>query len=446
MTEPWKALEAAERLLSVSRADQTEVVILERDHSLTRFAASEIHQSARERDLELRIRVVQHGRVGKASVHDLSEAALREALSAAITWSRVGPPPVEAFELPTAAPLTEVPGAFSESTAGATAAERADSVREVASQATASGLEAYGAFETGWTRLGVVNSRGVRAAHTMTRADLNMVVMSEDSSGWASHIDSDLRAIDPASLARTAIDKALRGRNPQPLDPGPMTVILEPDAMADLLEQVMMAGFSGQAYAEGVSFLNGRLGEAIAHPLIHVWDDPLDPGMLALPFDAEGSPKARLDLIEAGIARAIAHDRHTARRSCMPSTGHVSFGEEDDSPHPTRLRMAPGDRAVESLVRDVSRGIYVTRFHYTNLADPHTASITGMTRDGTFLIENGEITRPLKNLRFTSSGLEALARVVALGQDTKLTMGYGGATRAPAALIEGFRFTGATTF
>jgi predicted Zn-dependent protease len=286
----------------------------------------------------------------------------------------------------------------------------------------------------------------VRASHILTRADLNMVVMGEDSSGWASHVDPDVRAIDPAALAGTALDKALRGRNPRPFDPGPMTVVLEPDAVADLLEQVMMAGFGGQAYSEGVSFVNGRLGETIAHPMIHVWDDPLDPGMLALPFDAEGTPKNRLDLIEAGTARAIAHDRQTARRTCMPSTGHVSFGEEDDSPYPSRLRMAPGNRSMEALVREVSRGIYVTRFHYTNLADPHTASITGMTRDGTFLIENGEITRPLRNLRFTSSGLEALARVVALGRDTKLTMGYGGATRAPAALIEGFRFTGSTTF
>lgn len=446
MTERWKALEAAERLLAVSRADQTEVVILERDQSLTRFAASEIHQSAREHDLELRIRVVQHGRVGKASVHDLSEASLREALSAAIAWSRVAPPPIDSFELPTATDLPAVPGAFSAATAGASPAERAEAVREIAAQARAAGLDAYGAFETGWTHLGVVNSRGVRASHRMTRADLNMVVMGEDSSGWASHIDADVHALDPAALARTAIDKALLGRNPQPLDPGAMTVILEPDAMADLLEQVMMAGFGGQAYAEGVSYLNGRLGEAIAHPMVHVWDDPLDPAMLALPFDAEGSPKSRLELIEAGIARAIAHDRQTARRTCMPSTGHVSFGEEDDAPYPTRLRMGAGNRSVDSLVREVSRGIYVTRFHYTNLADPHTASITGMTRDGTFLIENGEITRPLKNLRFTSSGLEALARVVALGDTTKLTLGYGGATRAPAALIEGFRFTGTTTF
>lgn len=435
----------ADLVLSLSQAAETEVLVAERESHLTRFANSEIHQNVSERNTEVRVRVIEGGRVGVASTNDLSDASLAALVERARMLARYAPP-TDLPPLPGSQTYAAVPFAFAPATAGATPEDRAR-VAEVACRlAIESGLNAFGAFETAAGRRTIANSRGLFATQEATKADYNLVVMGDDSSGYSSYTASDAAGLDAETLARIAIDKALKSVHPVVIEPGAYTVLLEEDAVADLLDHVAAAGFGGQGLIDGSSFVAGHLGERLFGPNVTVWDDPLGEGMLAAAFDGEGVAKRRLCLIENGVARAVAHDSFTAHQLKVASTGHAFPAPSTSGPFPSHLRMEAGDAAKADMLRGIERGILVTRFHYTNLADARTATITGMTRDGTFLIENGEVTRPLKNLRFTSGGIDALRSVRAISRETKLVPGWYGATRAPALVVDAFRFSGVTMF
>lgn len=434
------------RLLALSTADQTEVVVAERDRQLTRFANSEIHQNVSETDTEVRVRVVVGNRVGVAATNDLSDASLAQVVERAMLLARHAAPD-EAFPgLPSSQPVAKVDYAYVPATAETTPASRAEVAEVLCRMATDSGLLAYGAYETATGRLTIANSLGLHVTQRTTKADVNLVVMSDDSSGYASYTGSDTSGLDVEGLGHTAVEKALLSRHPVELEPGAYTVLLEEDAAADLLEYAIYAGFNGADYNDGISFLAGRLGEQLVGENVTIHDDPLDPDMLACAFDGEGVPKRRLTLIENGIARAVAHNSYTAKAAGTVSTGHAQPAPSPQGAKPTHLRMETGTKSKAELLRGIERGILVTRFHYTNLAEPLTATITGMTRDGTFWVENGEIVRPLKNMRFTSSALEALRMVQGISRESKLVAGYYGSTRAPALVVDGFRFSGVTRF
>lgn len=434
------------RLLAMSKADQTEVVVAERDRQLTRFANSEIHQNVAETDTEVRVRVVVDNRVGVASTNDLSDKALAQVLERAHLLARHAAPD-EAFPgLPGPQPQPRVDYAYVQATADVTPEARAGVASVLCRMASDAGLLAFGAFETATGRLTIANSRGLYATQTATKADVNLVVMGDDSSGYASYTGSDAGRVDPEHLGRTAIEKALLSRHPVELAPGAYTVLLEEDAVADLLEYVTQAGFNGKDYNDGISFLSGRLGEQLVGANVTLHDDPLAPDMLACGFDGEGVPKRRLTLIEHGVAREVTHNTYTAKEAGTVSTGHAQPAPNPQGAIPTHLRMETGNQTKAELLRGIERGILVTRFHYTNLAEPRTATITGMTRDGTFWVEHGEIVRPLRNMRFTSSALEALRMVRGISSESKLVPGYYGSTRAPALVVDGFRFSGVTRF
>ncbi|HEY9897789.1 MAG TPA: TldD/PmbA family protein [Pantanalinema sp.] len=435
----------ADQVLSLSKAAETEVLVAERESHLTRFANSEIHQNVSERNTEVRVRVIEEGRVGVASTNDLSEASLSRLVERARMLASHAPA-TELPPLPGPQEYAAVPHAYAPATAGSTPEDRARVAGVACRLALEAGLNAFGAFETATGRRTIANSRGLFATQQATKADYNLVVMGSDSSGYASFTAADASGLDAEALARHAIYKALRSVHPVAIAPGAYTVLLEEDAVADLLDYVAAAGFGGQGLVDGVSFVSGRLGERLFGENVTVWDDPLGQGMLPAAFDGTGVAKGRLCLIENGIARAVAHDSDTAHRLGVASTGHAFPAPSPSGPYPSHLHMEGGKASRSEMLRGIERGILVTRFHYTNLADAHTATMTGMTRDGTFLIENGELTRPLKNLRFTSGGIDALNHVRMIGQETKLVPGWYGATRAPALVVDGFRFSGVTMF
>jgi predicted Zn-dependent protease len=280
-------------------------------------------------------------------------------------------------------------------------------------------------------------------AHILT------VAMGEDSSGYGSAAAMDVRALDPEAVGREAVDKALRSRNPTAIEPGAYTVILEAEAVADMLTTLGFLGLGALAVQEGHSFMNGRFGDRIAGENITIWDDGHDWRGVPMPFDCEGVPKQRVMLIENGVARGVVYDSFTAgREPGKTSTGHSLPAPNTSGPLPLNLFMAPGGATVEQMLASTQRGIWVTRFHYTNTVHPVQTVLTGMTRDGTFLIENGQLARPLKNLRFTQSILEAFGRAEMLGSELKLIVddwdGFG--VCVPAAKIRDFRFTGTTEF
>jgi PmbA protein len=440
--------EIAERVLERASADQTEVIVSSGQTHLTRFAVNTIHQNVTETDTSVRVRSIRGRRTGVASGNDVSVEGLARLVATAESSSSFQKENPEFASLPGAEAIEPV-DAFAKATAECTPEERAEGVKKILSLAREDGLQAAGAFSTGADEVYVANSLGVRAYHAGTIADVRTVVMGETGSGYGGQTSLDVSALDPEAVGSEAVDKALRSANPIGVEPGEYTVILEEEAVADMVRFLAFAGLGALAYQEKRSFMTGQLGEKITGQRITIWDDGRDPSGIPLPFDFEGVPKRRVLLIENGIARNVVYDSFTAgREEGKSSTGHALPSPNTFGPVPVNLFMATGDATKQEMLSATERGIWVTRFHYTNPLHPVKTVLTGMTRDGTFLVENGKIVGPLKNLRFTQSVLDALANVDMIGAAAKVSKsGYGAfASMVPAVRVRGFRFTGTTEF
>ncbi|MGD8737995.1 MAG: TldD/PmbA family protein, partial [Anaerolineae bacterium] len=435
-------------ILSRSTADQTEVVVIASDAYLTRFANSTIHQNVAETDAEVRIRVVLGSRVGVSATNDLSDEALDRTLAAALTIARLQPDNPEFRSLPgpqAVAPVT----AYSEATARCSPEERAKGAGAICLLARDAGVVASGALTTATTEVGVANSLGVSTYVPTTYADINTVIMSDTSAGYASALAMDVNDLDFEALGQEAVEKCLHSRNPRALEPGEYSVILEPYAVQDFVMMMAYTGLGAVPWQEGRSFLVGKLDQQIVDRRISIWDDGLSPKGIPMPFDFEGVPKQRVNFIDAGVARGVVYDSYrAAKEEGKTSTGHALPAPNSMGPFPTNIFMGTGDATLADMIANTERGIYVTRFHYTRPVEPTQVVITGMTRDGTFLIENGEIAYPIKNLRFTQGYVEALNHVEAIGREVALLSGFGGfmRTSTPALKLNSFNFTGATEF
>ncbi len=439
--------ELTDGILARSTADQTEVVVMAGDEYLTRFANSTIHQNVAETDTAVRIRVVLGSRVGVASTNNLDDEALARTLEGALAIARLQPENPDFKSLPGPQPLPKVV-AFSQATADCTPEQRARGVGTICMMAREAGVVASGALTTAVLEFGVANSLGVFGHFSTTRADINTVIMSETSASYAADMALDVNDMDFEAIGREAVEKCLRSQNPRALEPGEYTVILEPYAVQDFIQMMCYTGFSAVAMQEGRSFMAGKIGQQIVDPRVSIWDDGLDPQGLPVPFDFEGVPKQRVDLIENGVARGVVYDSYRAGKEDRASTGHALPAPNSFGPFPLNVFFGAGEASLEEMIASTDKGLYVTRLHYTRPVEPTRVVITGMTRDGTFLIENGEITYPVKNLRFTQSYLEALNRVDMIGKDPRLLPGMGGlgGTLQPALKLDGFTFTGATEF
>ena len=427
-----------DKLLNASPGQQTEVMVTEWDSALTRFANNGIHQNVAERDVSVRVRVVKDGKTGVASINQLSETAAGDVLKRAVAIADLQP---KGELVPMPGPAKSRPvEAWSDATAAATPEERADFVEAICAKARGAGFKAFGAFSTGAEQLAIANSLGVFHHHRSTEATVNTVVMGEAGSGYADRGAIDVRELDKDDLASEVIDKAQRNQNAQPVEPGVYEVVLEEYAVAEMLEFLSFVGFGALAAQEERSFM--RLGEKITGEKIDIWDDGLDPSGAPMSFDFEGVPKQKVQLINHGVATGLVYDMQTAQRAGRQSTGHGLPAPNTEGPFAVNLFMAPGNTQKAELVNDIKRGIWVTRFWYVRVVQPKASIITGMTREGTFLIENGRITRPVKDLRFTQSILEALNSTLAISRSTKLQISeYLGASRVPAVRLKAFTFT-----
>jgi predicted Zn-dependent protease len=434
-------------LLARSTADQTEVVILAGDSYLTRFAHSAIHQNVAESNADVRIRCVLGKRLGVASTNDLNPRALERTLDHALAIARLQPENPEFQSLPGPLPIPEVK-AFSETTAGCSAEDRARSVGTLCSVAGAARVAAFGALTTAVAELAVANSLGTLACFPVTYADLNMVAMSDSSAGYGAGLDSDFARLDFEALGREAVEKCVRSRNPKPVEPGEYTVILEPYAAQDLVQMLSYTGFNATALQEGRSFMVGKIGQRLVDARVSIWDDGLDAEGIPWPFDFEGVPRQRVDLLKDGVASGVVYDSYRAGKEGRASTGHALPSPNPFGPLPLNTFFSCGEASLEEMVKSTERGIYITRFHYTRPVEPMRVVVTGMTRDGTFLIEKGEIAYPVKNLRFTQSYLQSLDSVESIGRERRLLMGMMnyGRDSVPALKLSGFNFTGVTEF
>nr|HID13150.1 TldD/PmbA family protein [Anaerolineae bacterium] len=437
------------RVLSLSSADETEAVLLGLDEQLTRFANNIIHQHVAETNRYLVVRAALGRRVGVGATNDLTDAGLTRVVEAAIAAAKLRPEDPDFPGLPDPVSVPEVT-AFDEATAGCEPVERARAVRVVCQRAEEAGCVAAGAFRTAIHEWAVANSHGLFAYHPATEADLTTVVMTEDSSGFAAGASWKVAEVDAVALGEEAIKKALRSRNPQPLEPGVYPVVLEPYAAHDLLATLSVA--SGANYVqEGRSWMSGRQGERLMSPLISIWDDGRDPVGWPLPFDFEGLPRQRVDIVHDGVVGDAVYDRARAAKERKESTGHALPAANPFNPWLTAARLGPiplhafmgtGDSTLEEMIAGTERGLYVTRFWYTRTVHPREAVITGMTRDGTFLIEHGELTTPVRNLRFTQSYVKALAGAEAIGREPRRVWFGPGILSAPALKLVAFNFTG----
>ncbi|MCX6093890.1 MAG: TldD/PmbA family protein [Candidatus Bipolaricaulota bacterium] len=438
--------EIAQQVLRQAKADQTEVMVAGTDSHLTRFAVNTIHQNVSETDVAVRVRSILGRKTGVASGNELSEAALRKLVRSAETVAGFQEENPELGSLPGPKPAQKV-DVFVERTAECTPVERARGVEKILKMSRKNQLDAAGAFSTEANETYIANSLGVSAYHRGTVASILTVIMGQNSSGYATAASIDVANLDPESVGRIAVEKALSSKNPTPIEPGEYTVILEEAAVADMLFTLGWMGLGALAVQEGRSFMNGKFGERITGEKVTIWDDGADPRGLPLPFDFEGVPKQKVTLIEKGVAKNVVYDSFTAgREEGKVSTGHSLPAPNTAGPIPLNLFMAPGKATKEEMLASTKRGIWVTRFHYTNILHPVQTILTGMTRDGTYLIENGKIVRPLRNLRFTQSILEAFSNIEALGKDLVLLKDEWNSvgTCAPAAKIRDFRFTGTT--
>lgn len=440
---PEEVLDLALRLVR----GEAEAVYLARDAALTRFAASRIHQNVAEHDASLRVRVVNSGRTGVASTNRLDDQGIAEVVARATEICRRAAPNPDATPMAGAeAGCGESDLGFVAATADAEPERRAAGARAVISAARSDDLSASGAFSTEASTIAIANTNGLRSRHTTTQAKLLTVMTGQDrASGYAQAISADVGAIDAGAVGAEAADKAARSAGASELEPGAYDVILEEYAVQTVLEYLSYAGFSALAVEEGRSFM--ELGEQVMGTNVSIWDDGNDPSGLPATADFEGVAKRRVDLVTDGVATALVHDTATARRAGEVSTGHALPAPNTFGPLAWNLFMAPGSSSKEAMLATIDRGLWVTRFHYVNIVHPRKAVLTGMTKDGTFLIENGRIVRPIRNLRFTEEIPAAFSRIQAIGAQTRIIGAeYSGINaRVPALRIGQFAFTGATS-
>jgi predicted Zn-dependent protease len=435
----------SERILRLAGRCQAEAIITSSDSALTRFADNVISQNVSNTSTELSVRVMDNGRVTRFSLNQPSETALKPAFAAARASlkNQKKDPLLMPFSNPV--PVTENKTLFFRDTALMTPAERAARAALIADKCRKNGATACGTYETGATATTVVNNLGVRAFHKESYAVYSVTVRDKDGFGWAEASAFDAREIDFDRVNRIAIEKARLSRNPKSVKPGPYTVILEPSAAAALMFYLGIYGFGAHNYLEGQSFLTGKLGKKVISPEITIEDNALDGLSAGMPFDYEGRPRRKITLIDKGIALAVVHDRKTACAAGTKTTGYALPMPNTYGPLPMNLSMAKGSVSMEEMIKTTEKGILITNFHYTNLLKPLTVEMTGMTRNGTFMIENGRVAYPIKNMRFTESAVEAFNRIDAVG-DSPETYIVWGRISSPALKIRGFNFSSATEF
>ena len=450
MNQITSPLLGADRLNEICRValDSTggvpaEVWIVRLNEALTRFANNAIHQNTAEDNLTLTLRVNRDGRSGLATTNRLDAEGLRQAAQTALEFARVCPQ--DSNDPGLALPQNIQPArAFDEAAALCPPAQRAGAVLAVCRAAEAAGLNASGAYSTTAIEQAAANSNGVFVYHPYTRVEYQFTPMGETSSGRAQAVDWKLAGLDIPALSHAAIQGALDGANPIPFPPGEYAVVLSPLAVLDMVFALVSHGANGMAVEEGRSWMNDRQGKKVVSPLISLYDDALDPGGIPLPFDGEGQPRRRVEIIRRGVIGSPVYDRATAFRTGHDSTGHtLPPASRSSGALPANLFLSAGGESPAQLIAGMERGLYITRFWYTRLVHARDCVMTGMTRDGVFWVEDGRIVRPVRNLRFTQSYLQALAGVQALSQETALLKAQYGEVyaRVPALRLKRFRFT-----
>ena len=415
------AIDVAERTVAAAEGDGIEAVVQAERSGFARFAGSEVHQPTLIENVSVFLRVIRGNRVGAAAGNRVDDESLRELAARAGEAAEASPEDPDLPALAGASQLADVDG-HDEETAALTPADQA---RLAADAITAAGdTPVYGLFTSGTATVAVVTSAGFAAEQASTDTLALALAATDGASGYAEQTAWAVRDVDPAAVAREAVELAGRTSNADELAPGSYRAVLGPYAVGELLQYFAFDTFSGLALLEERSYLGGRLGERHFDEKVSIADDALDPRGLPKQFDFEGVPKQRVALVENGVLRGAVWDSASAARAggSQRSTGHAPPpAMRRWGPLPFALTLAGGEaESVDELVELVGDGIYVTRLHYLGIVEPRQGILTGMTRDGTFRIREGKLAEPLVNLRFTVAVPDVLADVPGLTRETTL--------------------------
>jgi PmbA protein len=421
-----------------------EVTLGASDSALTRFANNAIHQNVAERHRSISVRALIGGRTARASTNRCDDAAIARVVEQAIEVTRASEPDPGVLPLAEPCDLAEL-DRFCRSTTQCGPQDRARTVAGAIAIVEQAGQTAAGIYSTGQSVEAVLNSRGLFAYYCDTLAQFSITAMAADSSGWAKTGAPDRGDVDALLLARRASEKAALSAAPRLLDPGRYTVVLEPSAVQDLLGQ-MFADFSSTALHDQRSFLTGRLGRQVFGAGINLADDVRNALQTGAPFDGEGVPRRRLALIENGVPREVARSRAAAARDGAEPTGHGFPLPNEYGEAPLNIVMEGGTRTLPEVVSGTRRGILVTRLWYIREVDPFQKIMTGMTRDGTFLIEDGSVVSGVRNFRFNQSLIELLNNVEEATPAERASGEESFDMVVPGLRVRDFRFSEVTRF
>ncbi len=447
LSDPDRALAVARSIAAAGAADETAVHLRSVSEGFVRYADTGPTQSADRARSELTLIVRRRAARGLAEVRvtcgSLADDVTRRALARAVHMLDHAPPNERLSPFPGPAAVRET--ALVRPTSDHSFAEKAAWVDGALAACGAAGLRGAGLAATSSHHVVIATSAGRCVQGFRSRASFALTASGPSGSGFAQGARADVDALDVPSLIAHAVDVATRAQDPEPFEPGRVPVVLAPGAVSALLLFPAYKGFGAREVAEGTSFLAGRIGEQLFPSALSVADDAqcaLHPGWA---FDAEGSPRSSVPLVESGVLRGPVTDRYWAERLGVANTGHAT--DELHTPRPDNLVVAPGDQSLEELVAGIDHGLFVNRFHYANLIEPQQLTLTGTTRSGTFRIERGRLAGPVRNLRFTQSLVAALASLSGVGCEREVHGAlFGGEVVTPALRLDNFRFTSSTDF
>jgi predicted Zn-dependent protease len=434
-----EAQRIAQQVLRNATADETRVTVLSGSRANTRFAENQISTAGDNYNATVGVRSVFGRRVASASTNRLDDESLAEVVRRSEALARLAPEDPEL--MPELGPQQYTPRQEPIATSTPTPEQRADAVRAIAERARAAGLVSTGFILSTMGSSAMANSRGLFAYSRSGQSALTTTVRTPDGtgSGWAGSTHNEWTEVNAAQLGQIAIDKAVRSRDPVEIPPGRYTVVLEPTAVANLVQLMFQFGaHSARAADEGRSFYSrqgggNKIGERIVDERVTIISDPADPDMRLGAVTGDGQPTQRVVWIENGVLRNLNYDRYWAQRQGAEPTAA-----------PGGFRMSGGNATTEDLIAATERGVLVTRFWYIRAVDPRTILYTGLTRDGTFLIENGRITRSVKNMRWNDSPIFLLNNLEALGRPVRVNAdesGDGSNVIVPPLRARNFNFT-----
>jgi predicted Zn-dependent protease len=448
MTDKNKTKELLNAGLKAIPADMVELGLLSIERGTTRFANSIIHQNITAENPYLWTRVILKSKpgmkIGGLSTRNLTTEGITEAMGRAFELAEHSNPDKEFVSLPkkSKAPAKKRKEATIDFV---TPEQRASAVKKIVSVCKKHNLTAAGVITSSRYSVGVANNLGVNSYFKGGDSYMTVTAMSDNSSGFALACEKKFSRIDFQELAEIACEKAIISKNPREVKPGAYTVLLEEPAVAELISYLGWVEFGARAFAEKRSIMSKKMGKLITGKNITIIDDCSDPRMIAFPFDFEGVDKKKVVMIDKGIAKGIVTDSFYANKLKMKNTGHAMPQPNAGGPFATAAVMKAGNKTKAEMLKSIDKGILITRFWYTRMVDPDKTIFTGLTRDGTFWVENGKIQYGIKNLRYTINLYETLKQVAMIAKDAILS-GEGGQAVVPALLINNFNFSSKTEY